>query len=359
MVVSHSEAEAWSSIAVNSNELVSIIIVNYNGEAYLRGCLRSVFEQSYREYEVILVDNGSVDSSVALISSDFPQVRLLALQSNLGFSGGNNAGVREARGNLVVLLNNDTLVEQGWLQALVGAVSQPGVALASSLVRTDGVPKRYYEKNGSINFLCHNIMRVYEKEQNIFYATGASLIFRKDLLGIPFDDDYFAYVEDVHLGLRARFGGWEIVHASNSVVRHFGSATSRRERRSFGPYLQERNRILTMLLFFNASVLLRFIPYFAANVITKFVMAVVLRRFPVVAPLKAYWWLLTHPLAIWRKRRALKSQKKIPDSEILSWMTCKLTNGESLPGRVVNAVSRAYCGLVGLRTIEFIPRGDR
>jgi len=344
---------------VKPNALVSIVIVNYNGEAFLKGCLDSVLAQTYAPFEVIVVDNGSVDSSTKIIERGYPAVRILPQKENLGFSGGNNAGVREARGDLVVLLNNDTIVEQGWLEGLVLAAQEPGVAIVSSLILTEGIPAKYYERNGSINLLCHNVMRVYAKAGSLFYGGGASLLFKKNLMGLPFDDDYFAYVEDMYLGLRARFMGWNVIHTNASVVKHLGGATARRQRRAFVPFLQERNRILTTLLFFSTWTLVRAFPYIVLNVVAKLLLAVFTRKFSLSALLKAYGWLMTHPVLIWRKRQNLKRERCVRDAEVLSWMTCKLTNGESAPGRAVNAVSKIYCAMVGLRTIEFLPEGSR
>jgi GT2 family glycosyltransferase len=342
-----------------SNPLVSIVIVNFNGEAFLKGCLDSVFAQTYAPFEVIVVDNASVDSSVRMLKEGFPSVRLLAQESNTGYSGGNNAGVKAALGNLIVLLNNDTVVEAGWLAGLVEACRDPDVAIASSLVITDGIPARYYERNGSINILCHNIMRVFAQPGNIFYGGGASLIFRKDVLGLPFDDEYFAYVEDLYLGLRARFMGLRIVHTNASRVRHLGSATSKRQRRAFVAYLQERNRVITALLFFDIWTLLRAAPFFLMSVFTKLLLSMGSGGQSLIAFAKAYWWILSHPGWIAQKRRALRTERRVSDREVLSWMTCKLTNGESIPGRMVNGISRIYCMCTGLRTIEFLPEGSR
>jgi GT2 family glycosyltransferase len=339
--------------------LVSVVIVNYNGAALLPACLASVLAQRYRGMEVIVVDNGSQDASCQIIERDFPDVRLLKQERNLGFSGGANAGVREARSDLVVLLNNDTIVGEGWLAALVRSAQGAQVAVVSSLVITKGIPQKYYERNGSINFLCHNIMRVYSQPENVFYPGGASFLFRRDVLGLPFVDEYFAYGEDVYLGLRARFMGWRIVHENDSVVDHLGSVTSRRARRSYILYLQERNRVLTVCAFFRCSTLIRILPYLALNAVVKFAQGIAAGPGAAMAIGKAYGWILVHPGFILRLRQTLRAERQVEDAAVISWMTSKLTNGESGVGRLINRISEVYCRVVLLRTVETLPEGSR
>ncbi|MCX6138972.1 MAG: glycosyltransferase family 2 protein [Ignavibacteriales bacterium] len=335
---------------------VSIIILNHNGKNFLDACLTGVLAQAYPAFEIILVDNGSSDGSVEFVREKFPAIRVVALESNQGFAGGNNRGVEAARHDLIVLLNNDTRVEEGWLKALVDAVEPDDVAAASSLILTDGIPARYYEKNGSINFLGHNIMRVFEKREDIFFAGGASLMYKRNILGLPFDEDYFAYAEDVHLSLRARFLGLRVLHVHDSVVHHFGSGTSKQQAGSFVTFLQERNRLLNTLVFFSPVTLFRIAPLLLLTVAAKLAVSLVGGKYSVAGLMRAYGWLLFHPGAIGGKRRSLEKERRVHERVVIARMTCKLTNGESAAGRLVNAVMKLYFSMVNLRTIEFPER---
>ena len=98
--------------------MISIIILNWNGKHHLEECLSSVLKQTYKDYEVIVVDNGSTDGSQEYISSRFPSVSLICNDQNYGFCKGNNIGIKASKGEYIVLLNNDTVVEQDWLQQL-------------------------------------------------------------------------------------------------------------------------------------------------------------------------------------------------------------------------------------------------
>src|SRR5512135_3455501 len=128
--------------------LASIVILNWNGKPYLEACLDSVLHQCDGKYEVLLVDNGSTDGSSAYVREKYPSVRVIDAGSNLGFAGGNNLGVRSAAANIVVLLNNDSVVQPGWLLALRTAMDDPAAVLVSSRVVTQGIPAQYYERNG-------------------------------------------------------------------------------------------------------------------------------------------------------------------------------------------------------------------
>lgn len=342
-----------------NTELVSIIIVNHNGKHFLKNCLESVLAQEYTPFEVILLDNGSEDGSVAFVQNTYPTVRIVEAGGNLGFAQANNRATECSRGELVVLLNNDTTVKRGWLRGLVDAVTPEVVAVASSLVITQGIPDRFYEKNGSINFLGHNIMRKFEKPENIFFASGASLVFKKRLLGRPFDDEYFAYCEDVYLSMRSRFKGYAVLQARESVVSHYGSGTTKKLARSRRTMLQERNRLLNTLLFFSLKTILKVIPLILVNGFAKLGVSIFSEKYSPVGLLQAYWWLWANIPHLIRKRRALHEEFVVDEADVISWMTSDVADGEQIWGRPVNLLCRWYCRMVGLRTLESLPRGAR
>ena len=332
---------------------ISVVILNFNGKQFLDDCLTSVLREAGPEVEVILVDNASSDGSVQHVKSSYPRVQIVESQVNLGFAGGNNLGVARAQGDYVVLLNNDTVVQPGWLEGLKRAIEPEDVAIASSLVRTEGVPERYYERNGSINFLGHNIMTVFTNPEDIFYAGGASLVYKKKLLGLPFDEMYFAYAEDVYLSLRARFLGYRVVHTNDSRVLHLGGGTTARgafRRRLL--LLQERNRLLNILLFFSGRTILKVLPLMIFNCVVKSVTGLLGTRYSFLATTGAYVWLLTHIDAIRSKRTELRGHRWIDECDVISQMCGRLTQGESVAARWLNRASIRYCRVVGLRTIE-------
>jgi GT2 family glycosyltransferase len=278
---------------------------------------------------------------------------------NLGFAGGNNLGVRHSTGNLIVLLNNDTVVSEGWLRGLLDAVAAPEVAVASSLVKTVGIPERYYERNGSLNLLGHNIMRVFERPEEILYAGGPSLIYKKDLLGLPFDGHYFAYSEDVYLSLRARFKGYKVVQTIRSIVEHAGGGTTKKQSGYRLQTLQERNRLMNILLFFSWGTILKAMPFFAANVFVKLFAGAFTRRYSFRAMVRAYWELVRGLRQILQKRKTLRQEFRADEREVIALLSGRLTQGESLLQRMADTMSLAYCRLVGIRTYEILRGGKK
>lgn len=214
---------------------VSVVIVTWNGRAFLDACLTAVSLQEDVDAETILVDNASTDGTVEYVRARYPWVRVVALPENRGFAGGNNAGVAEARGRLVALLNNDTVPQPDWLGNLMGGLDEragfvlvtsrivymhdPGVidSAGDGLLRWGGAFKRHHgAPAGEAG-----------DSTEVFGVCGAAClmparVFRE--LG-GFDEDFFASHEDVDLSYRARLLGYRCRYVANAVVRHHGSAT--------------------------------------------------------------------------------------------------------------------------------------
>jgi GT2 family glycosyltransferase len=340
---------------------VSIIITSFNGRETLGPCLTSVLAQNLAAgFETIVVDNGSSDGTAEWVAKRFPRVRVVRLDRNFGFAGGNNAGVRQADGKWVVLLNDDTVVEPGWLRELIAPLERNEAALVSSRVYTEGIDPKYYEKNGSISLLGYNIMRVFDDPETLFSATGCAAAFSPRMFPVPFDGDYFFYSEDVYLSLRARFMGYNVKQAPRSIVRHVGSATTRRMPQRVVTFYQERNRLLNLLLFFGGPVLLKLLPLIALDFTAKCAyLAWGGLRFlrpgkkSLGGVLRAYAWFAAHASLVAFKRREIKSHKRVRDEAVLAMMSCKCVNGGGPAARLANALAYGYCAVTGLRTTEF------
>lgn len=340
----------------------SIIIVNYNGESYLKDCFDAVLSQSFIDFEIVFVDNNSHDRSIELITSAYSDTRIKVIRSdrNLGFAGGNNLGYKNASGEYIVLLNNDTVTDKNWLKVLVETIEKDSnTGIVQSLVITEGIPDIFYKKNGTVNLLGHNIMQVFPIESNgtgkIFQANGCSLIIRKDLadkLNGLFLDEYFAYAEDTYLSFKTAFAGYSILHNSNSVVHHKGGSTSKKQKASFLYFYQERNRLLNFLLFFSPSFTIRYIPYLAFNFFLKLFASLFTPKYSFKGLVKAYWWLLSNNSRIRAERAALKSMKQVHDKSVLKYISSKLFNGDNGIEKFINAVSKLYCRIMFLNVLE-------
>lgn len=216
--------------------LVSIIIPHWNGKHHLPTCLEALRRQTYSHMEVILVDNGSTDGSQAFLHEAYPEVRLLELGRNLGFTGACIAGYRVARGEFIVLLNNDTEADSGWLEALIDGFRRYPQAgsIASKLLlfdrrnhfhaagdfyRLDGIPGNrgvWQQDKGQYNV-----------EEEVFGACGAAAAYRRRMLDdVGFLDDAFYFsCEDIDLAWRAQLRGWRVMYLPRAIVYHKLKAT--------------------------------------------------------------------------------------------------------------------------------------
>lgn len=234
-------------------EEVSVIIPNYNGIAYLDGVLATLERQTIKNYEVILVDNGSTDGSSSFVMANYPWVHLIELPENFGFCRAVNEGIRMARAPYVVLLNNDTEVEPDFLEEMAAALRRHKKAFscAAKMVqfhdrdRLDDAGNYYCALGWSYARGKGKNIHTYEKEQKIFAACGGAAIYRRkvfDKIGM-FDEEHFAYLEDMDVGYRARIHGYENWYAPDAMVYHVGSGTSGSRYNQFKIRYSSRNNI--------------------------------------------------------------------------------------------------------------------
>lgn len=252
--------------------LVSIIIVNWNGSRHLPECLDSLAAQTFSDFEVIVVDNGSSDGSVALLQRVYPWVKLIKLDRNTGFATGNNNGLIHASGEYIVTLNNDTHADPQWLSTLVSvADNNPHAGMIGSRICShrdqdridslgfgvcrDGMSRGMFRRQ---KFSSLQLSRVEE----ILFPSACVALYRRSMLDQTgfFDDDFFAYAEDTDLGLRCRLAGWQALLATDAVVYHKYSMTGG----AFSPlklYLVERNHYWVAVKNFPMGMLL-LVPLF-------------------------------------------------------------------------------------------------
>ncbi len=210
---------------------ISVIIVNWNGRHFLDVCLSALRRQTFRDFETIFVDNGSQDGSAKYVRARFPEVRVLALDQNLGFTGGNIAGYKLATGKLIVLLNNDTEADPGWLEAINnGSYSYPEAgSFASKMMYFDD--RHRIENCGFEVDIAGTTVELGRDEwdspkwslpRKAFGACGGAVAYRRSMLDhIGFlDPDLFMIYEDVDLSFRAQLCGYECVYLPRAVVYH-------------------------------------------------------------------------------------------------------------------------------------------
>lgn len=233
----------------------SVIILAWNGMSYLEACLNAVLGQEYPDFEVIVVDNASTDGSADFIAAQYPQVRLIRNERNLGFAAGNNVGLRAATGDVLVLLNQDTEVQSGWLAALVAELQTAGVGIAGGKAYyPDG---RIQHAGGYLNERgegSHFGVRQedhgqFDEGRDVDYVTGAALaITRTAFQAVGELDEVFApvYYEDVDWCYRARQAGFRVLYVPQATLVH-KEASSAATMDHAGMYIFHRHRIRFVL----------------------------------------------------------------------------------------------------------------
>jgi len=210
---------------------LSVIIVNWNGKHLLEDCLGSLRRQTFRYFETILVDNGSSDGSCEYVRSQFPEVQLISLEENRGFAGGNICGYERAKGELIVLLNNDTEVHPQWLQELQQA-SQRFPNAGSFACKMLYFDDRQRIENCGFNLgIAGTTVELGRGERDgpewthsreVFGACGGAVAYRRSMLEhIGFlDPDFFMVYEDVDLSFRAQLHGYACQYVPTAIVFH-------------------------------------------------------------------------------------------------------------------------------------------
>jgi len=263
----------------NKTKQVSIVIPNYNGIKFIKNCLQSLEEQTSKEFDIIIVDNASTDGSLELIKQDFGYVKLIELDKNYGFCKAVNEGIRSADSDYVILLNNDTEADKGFVEELVKAVSRSNQIFSCSAKMLQLYHKELIDDAG--DYYCSlgwafargkgKAATEYTKDSDIFAACAGAAIYRKSVfekIGY-FDEEHFAYLEDIDVGYRAKLYGFRNCYAANAVVYHAGSGVSGSAHNEFKVRLASRNSIY--LIYKNMPILqiLLNLPFLLAGFMIK------------------------------------------------------------------------------------------
>lgn len=298
-----------------SEPLVSIILAPRNGMEHIPACLESVFAQAYKNVEVILVDNASSDSSPDYVERHFPQVNLIRSEENLAYGKGNNLGVSTAKGELLLFLNHDTVVTEGFLMELVKvmqdrpatAVAQSKILMASDRALVDSAGAYltrtgmwFHPGRGEPDSL------IDQEPVEILGAAGACVLIRRDVfetLG-GFDQDFVIYFDDADFSWRARLLGYKVVLVPRSLIYHWGGVTTKKLPSSFTVFHSFKNRLCSLIKLLTVRDLARTVPVHVALCVGG-ALVYFLRLKPAngLAILKALLWNLANLPQTLAKRR--------------------------------------------------------
>lgn len=332
-------------------DIVSVVIINYNGRKFLDECFSSLSDQSVDNYEIILVDNGSTDGSEEFTKKNFPEVRIIKNIDNCGFSKGNNIGIVNAKGRYVILLNNDTKVKDNFVECLYREIiSRPEYGAVSASIYDGHTPVDL--SLGGFSILGYGLSgKVFEIVPELFSVALTAGIFDRYKIPLPVDDDYFLYYEDIYFAWLNKLKGYKTYITPDTLVLHYGSGTAGKRSKT-KVFYGERNRIMNLLLFYSGSTLIRLAPLIVLNVMVAPVRSLFIYRDDpyFIMYIKSYIWILTHTRLIMQKRKAIQKQRRVRDSYILNHMTYKISDG--MMSNILNKISKLYCKFLGLKTFD-------
>ena len=316
---------------MNSNkDLVSIIILNYNGEKFLENCLESIIKETNCNFEIIVVDNDSPDKSGEKFSKKYQTCKFILNKKNVGVSEGLNIGIRNANGEYIVLLNNDLIVAPKWIEYLFEAHKEKGVGLyqpkflkmrdrniidsAGNLINIFGFG--FSREKGKKDILQYNSI------EEIGFAAGTCLFCSKEIfdkVGL-FDEKLFAYNEDLDLGWRAKLLNYRSFYVPKSIVYHYGSAQWKWSGEKF--YLLERNRWIILLSNYETKTILKLIP--SLLIIEVMLLLFFTKKRMLLKKLKSYWGIIRLGNHIRNRKKSLNKIRTVNDNEMFKIFSCTI-----------------------------------
>ncbi len=249
--------------------MISAIVVNYNGAEILSACLESLCTQTYPDLEIIVVDNASSDGSDQIPGEFWDRVQLIRSTENLGYGGGVNVGIAASSGNMILALNNDIILDPFCAGYLARAMEEnprigmcaPKMLLPDGRLNSTGLCISRSGAAWNQNFGCENTVQASPNEE-ILGPSGGAALYRKAMLEQvgSFDESFFMYMEDVDLAVRARLAGWRCRFVPDAVVIHANSATAGRGS-DLGVYYGNRNIIWYTVRDFPLRLLITSLPW--------------------------------------------------------------------------------------------------
>jgi GT2 family glycosyltransferase len=311
--------------------ILSVIVVNWNGAAFLPRCLQSLRQQTLCDFQIMLADNGSTDESVPLTRRDFPEVEVVEFGMNLGYAEANNKAATLSHARYLLFLNNDTYLDQNALAVLVGVAD----------TRPDGpilAPQQRTYHDGQVLALGMGLdILGYPCAGKVFYSDGASLFIRRDVflkLG-GFDEKYFMFAEDSDLCWRAWLWGYQVVLAEEAIVFHKAGGTAGPSCATSGRYsttktkrkLAHRNQLATILKNYSLPVLCVMLPLFAALTTAEMFLLLATNQRSVIleAYVPAWQDLLRNWSYIHATRKTVQASRRVSDWAVLRRMEWRLS----------------------------------
>jgi len=322
--------------------MISIIIVNWNGRKWLNKCLGSLSEQTYKKFELIVVDNGSTDDSVSFIENNFPKTIIIKNKNNTGFAYGNNVGIKKAKGELMLLINNDAWIEKDFLENLLSYYKKNKYDVVSPReAKYTGEKQETYSTK--IDFLGHPVYLLGDKHKKDkpFYLPGVCLLFSKKLYEQTggLDNNFFMYCEEVDWFWRLSLLNKKFCFVNNVFINHAGLGSTNAGI-DYNRFLWRNQNTLQMLLKnYKWYTLFWIIPiYILQNIIEIIFFLIILKPKISFSYIQGWWFNILNFDKITARRTWVQKNRKLGDLEIIG----KMYLGFGKFKHLVNFLNQSY-----------------
>lgn len=317
----------------NVDPLISVVLVNYNGKRWIDKCLSSLKSQTFKNFEIIFVDNGSTDNSLEYLTDNYnlDNLKIVKSPTNTGFATGNNLGIDNSNGEIILLMNNDAWVDQSFIAELyafynnskLDVVAPIEVDYDSNINRTQG---NEYQSTLDVFGHCYFIQNPSEKDKNkLLFLSGACIMFSKKLYEDTggLDNDFFMYFEDTDWFWRLNLYDKKFNFARDILFHHYYSGTTTSaERIKYRSFLWRNQNTLQMLLKnYSFLYLLIILPiYLLINIGEMIFFFILLKPKISLTYIQGIWFNIVHLKRTIKKRSIIQGKRVIPDSEIVKRM---------------------------------------
>lgn len=308
--------------SLKNNQLISVILVNWNGKKWLKKCLTSLCNQSYKKLEIIVVDNGSTDDSVKYVKDNFPKVKIIALSKNYGFSTANNKGISLSKGKYLLLINNDTWVKKDFVQKLYDFYNHNDYAIIAPK------EKRYlgnhrFRFNTTIDPTGGPASYGYDyRKEKLFFLSVCFFCSKEEYKKTKgLDSDYFAYYEDVDWFWRTSLLGKKFSYDENTVIYHAGAGSTGKGIKYNMFLWRNQNALQTLLKNYSVFTLIIVLPLYIAQNCFEIIGFLLWGKFDIAYSYIEGWiFNIKHLKRTLQKRKWVQIHRKISDWEILKTM---------------------------------------
>lgn len=303
-----------------TNPIISIIIVNWNGKKWLKPCLDSLRNQTIKEYEVIVVDNASTDDSVSYLKNKYPEVVVIETGSNIGFAGGNNVGIKAAKGEYVLMLNNDTKVDMDFLEKMIAFFRIHKYDVLAPIETGYNNPK-CRRTTTTIDIFGHPVHFLFDpaSKRQDFYLGGTCLLFKKTMYQETkgLDNNFFMYFEETDWFWRLQLLNKTIGKADNIFVYHAGAGSTGSGIKANLFLWRNQNNLQMLIKNYRFCNLLWILSlYFLMNVVEILGFLILFKPKIAVSYIQGWWFNIKYLKRTLERRRWVQKKRKVGDFQI-------------------------------------------